>query len=170
MEETKSLEEIKNIFDKPVATQDDKKADKDKLLDSMFDQAVMHNMQNDQDLQEKVLGTAKSYTETKMQVISTDVDTERKKAIFNNQKSACESYGFTENTTPIWAIKFMNIGYNIMLAIWLIIGTFTFMPVIFIFKKVKVLIKQAWLSILVAILIYLAFTVAVPLIATYIKF
>ena len=65
-----------------------------------------------------------------------------KKANFNNKKDACESYGFNEKTTPIWATKFMSTGYSIMLAIWLFIGSFTFMPVIFIAKKMSVGLKK----------------------------
>ena len=93
-----------------------------------------------------------------MQVIQTNVDTEQKEANFNNKKDACESYGFNEKTTPIWATKFMSIGYSIMLSIWLFIGTFTFMPVIFIAKKMSVGLKKTWIAVVFAIILYLGIT------------
>ena len=133
---------------------------KDLLVDNMFEQAVIHEVANNQELKDKVLDTAKVYTETKMQTIATDVDTEHKEAVFNNKKDACESYGFNESRTPIWAINFMSVGYNIMLAIWLFIGSFTFMPIIFVAKKISVGIKNVWLAGIIALLIYLSFTLA----------
>lgn len=144
------------------------KSTKDLLVDNMFEQAVIHEVVNNQELKDKVLDTAKVYTETKMQTIATDVDTEHKEAVFNNKKDACESYGFNEKRTPIWAIKFMNVGYSIMLALWLFVGTFTYMPIIFIAKKISVGIKNTWIAGLVAVIIYLGVTLA-PLLATIIK-
>jgi hypothetical protein len=144
------------------------KSTKDKLVDNMFEQAVIHEVANNKELKDKVLDTAKIYTETKMQTIATDVDTEHKEAVFNNKKDACESYGFNEKRTPIWAIKFMSVGYNIMLAIWLFIGSFTFMPIIFVAKKISVGIKSVWIAGVIAVLLYLGVTLA-PILATILK-
>lgn len=144
------------------------KSTKDKLVDNMFEQAVIHEVATNKELKDKVLDTAKVYTETKMQTIATDVDTEHKEAVFNNKKDACESYGFNEKRTPIWAIKFMSFGYNIMLAIWLFIGTFTFMPIIFVAKKISVGIKSTWIAGVVAVLLYLGITLA-PVLVSVLK-
>jgi hypothetical protein len=156
-----------NIFEKrkqEIATQEPPKVDeKNELIEGMFKDGIKYQVANNKELQDKVLDTAKTYTETKMQVIQTNVDTEHKEAVFNNKKDACESYGFNEKTTPIWATKFMAIGYSIMLAIWLFIGSFTFMPVIFVAKKISVGLKKTWIAVLFAILIYLG-VVLLPLI------
>ena len=109
-----------NIFEKrkqEIATVEPPKDEKNELIEGMFKDGIKYQVANNEDLQNKVLETAKTYTETKMQVIQTTVDTEHKEAVFNNKKDACESYGFNEKTTPIWATKFMAIGYSIMLAI-----------------------------------------------------
>lgn len=144
------------------------KSTKEKLVDNMFEQAVIHEVATNKDLKTKVLDTAKTYTETKMQTIATDVDSEYKEAVFNNKKDACESYGFNEKKTPIWAIKVMNIGYSVMLAIWLLIGTFTFMPIIFVAKKISVGIKCTWIAGVIAILLYLLVTLA-PILTSVLK-
>ena len=88
-----------------------------------------------------------------------------KEANFNNKKDACESYGFNEKTTPIWATKLMTFGYNIMLAIYLFVASFTVMPVIFLTKKISVAIKKTWIAILFALGIYLCVTFVPVLVA-----
>lgn len=128
------------------------------LVENMFNQAIVHEVANNDELKEKVLETAKTYVDTEMQTISTKVETKNKEAIFDNNKDACESYGFNEKTTPKWAVAFMRWGYNVILALWLFIGSFTFMPVIFVAKKISVGIKHTWLAGLLALLIYLGVT------------
>lgn len=160
--------EITNLFEtkKQEIIEQPKNTDiKNELIDGMFNEGIKYQVQNNEELKNRVLETAQTYTETKMQVIKTNVDTEHKEAIFNNRKDACESYGFNEKTTPIWATKCMSIGYSVMLAIWLFIGTFTFMPVIFIAKKLSVGLKRTWLAVLFAITLYLLVTIVPLLVA-----
>lgn len=182
--EEKELEQMQNeldkkknevqavsIFDKKkqeIAPVEQKVDEKNELIDGMFKEGIKYQVANNDDLKEKVLDTAKKYTETKMQVIQTNVDTEQKEANFNNKRDACESYGFNEKTTPIWATKFMSIGYSIMLSIWLFIGTFTFMPVIFIAKKMSVGLKKTWIAVVFAIILYLGITF-VPILLTLLR-
>ena len=124
------------------------------LVENMFEQAVVHQVANDKDLNQKVLSTAKTYTETKMETIKTKVETEKKEAVFDSNKDACESYGFNEKTTPTWAISCMRWGYNAMLAIYVFVASFTVMPVIFLMKKIQVAVKKTWIAIVLALLIY----------------
>ncbi|NCU39920.1 hypothetical protein EOL99_03440 [Candidatus Falkowbacteria bacterium] len=158
----------RNVFDKrelEVVKEENKLDEKNELINDMFKDGIKYQVANNIDLQNKVLETAKTYTETKMKVIETNVDTENKEANFNNKKDACESYGFNEKTTPIWATKFMSIGYSVMLSIWLFIGSFTFMPVIFIAKKMSVGLKKTWLAVVFAIILYFGITFVPILIA-----
>ena len=115
-EKENSLHLSQNIFENrkestnsavPVADK------KEQLVENMFEQAVVHEVANNAELQDNVLETAKVYTSTKMQTIKTKVDTEHKEAVFDNRKDACESYGFNEKTTPIWATRVMSWGYNV---------------------------------------------------------
>ena len=145
-----------------------RKSQKDELVDSMFEQAVVHEVTNNEELKGKVLETAKDFVNTKADIIRTNVNTEQKEANFNNKKDACESYGFNEKTTPIWATNMMTFGYNIMLAIWLFIGSFTFMPVIFIAKKIAVGLKRTWIAVIFAILLYLGVTF-VPILLAFLR-
>lgn len=160
-----------SIFDKKKAVsvvEEKPKKESDELVNNMFNEAVKYEVANNEELQDEVLDTAKQFTKTKMQIIKTDVDTEHKEAVFNNRKDACESYGFSEKTTPTWATKAMTWGYNVMLAIWLFVGTFTFMPVIFIAKKMAVGLKKTWLAVIFAIILYLGITF-VPLLLALLR-
>lgn len=179
MEENKEIELMpieqirqQNLFAKqPVPQEEPEKPQndgKELLVQELFEQAVVHEVANNEELQNKVLATAKKFTDTKMKVIEQNVDSEHKEANFNNKKDACESYGFNEKMTPIWATKFMSVGYSVMLAIWLFIGTFTYMPVIFITKKLSVGIKHTWIAIVFALVLYLAVTF-VPIILALLK-
>ena len=138
------------------------------LVENMFNQAVVHEVANNAELNKKVLTTAKKFTETKMQTIGTDVDTEHKAAVFNNNKDACECYGCNETTTPTWAVNFMKVGYNSMLGIYLFVAAFTIMPVLFLGKKIQVAVKKTWIAILLAFLIYAA-VVFTPIITALVK-
>ena len=156
--EEKKKQEV-SIFEKKEGKQEVAVVDKkEQLVEDMFEQAVIHQISNNDDLKENVLTTAETYTKTKMKTIQTNVETENKEAEFNNKKDACESYGFNEKTTPIWATRFMSFGYNIMLAIYLFIASFTVMPVIFLMKKIQVAVKKGWLAIIMALIIYLGVT------------
>lgn len=160
-EQVKSNENAMNVFEQKkeeIANAPVKVDEKGKLVEDMFKDGIKYQVAHNSELQEQVLETAKTYTNTKMQIIQTDVDTEYKEAVFNNRKDACESYGFNETTTPVWATKIMSIGYSIMLAIWLLVGSFTFMPVIFIAKKMAVGLKKTWIAVIFALLIYLGVT------------
>lgn len=170
-EEIKASENAVNIFEKKkeeIANAPVKVDEKGTLVQEMFKDGIKYQVANNQELQEQVLETAKTYTTTKMQIIQTDVDTEYKEAVFNNRKDACESYGFNEKTTPVWATKVMSIGYSIMLAIWLLVGSFTFMPVIFIAKKMAVGLKKTWIAVIFALLIYLGVTF-IPILLALLK-
>lgn len=167
--EEKQSQEI-DIFkpkEQPIA--EVKEQDKNQqLVEGMFNQAILHEVANNEELKENVLDAAKVYVDTEMQTIKTKVDTKNKEAVFDNNKDACESYGFNEKTTPKWAVGFMRWGYNVILAIWLFIGSFTFMPVIFVAKKISVGIKKTWLAGLIALLIYLGVTLT-PIVLAIIR-
>ena len=158
MELQRQVADKQSLFEKKQEVAKPAESKKNELVETMFEQAIEYEVQNNEELKENVLETAKTFVGTKMQTIATNVDTEHKEAVFNNRKDACESYGFNEKTTPIWATKFMSVGYSIMLAIWLFIGSFTFMPVIFIAKKISVGLRRTWLAVIFAILLYLGVT------------
>lgn len=152
------------VFDKPKETAvEEKEVDtKDEILNTLLNQGVVHEIKNNEELQKEVLDTAKVVAETKMKVFRNKADKEHKKAVFENNEAACSCYGFKEKSIPLWAVTLMNIGYSIMLFIWWLVGTFTFMPVVFIFSKIQVGLKHTWMAVILSVLIYLAVAVGIP--------
>lgn len=168
--EEKKQEQSLSVFDKRKqneVTQVEPKQDKNgELVEQLFQEGIKHQIQNNVALQDKVLETAEHYVQNKADTLKNNVEAEKKESEYNNNKDACEAYGFNEKRTPRWAISFMKWGYNIVLAIYLFIASFTVMPIIFLFKKISIAVKHTWLAIVFALFIYLFIVVGIPLIAT----
>lgn len=139
------------------------------LVESAFQQAVVHKVATDEAVQTELLDSAGKVIKNKTSAIRERADQEEKEAYFNNRKGACDCFGYNEATTPKWAVNVMNIWHNVMTALWLFIGFFTFAPVTFVAKKITVIFKKTWLAVLVALVLYLAVTVGIPLLTVYLK-
>lgn len=140
----------------------------EEFINSLFNKSVFEQAENNQNLKEKVSNTAEQYAQTRIEAIKKSTEKEEKKALFDNNKDMCECYGFDEVTTTKFLVNFMKIGYSAMSILWIIIGTFTFMPIIFVSKKLTVVVKKLWLAIVIAVLTY-GVAVIAPFIMTFIK-
>lgn len=169
--EQKKQEQSLSVFDKrkqaEISQIQQPKPDRNnELVEQLFQAGIEHQIQNNTALQDKVLETAEQFVQNKADTLKNNVEAEKKESEYNNNKDACEAYGFNEKRTPRWAISFMKWGYNIILAIYLFIASFTVMPVIFLFKKISVAVKHTWVAIVFALLVYLFIVVGIPLIVT----
>lgn len=126
------------------------------MVEQAFTQAVVATVTNDEKVQSEILQGAEKVIQNKTEEIKARAEREAKEAHFNNKKSACECFGYNETTTEKWAVSLMGFWHNFITAIWIIIGMFTFAPITFVAKKLSVIIKTAWLAVLVAIVIYVA--------------
>lgn len=132
------------------------------LVESAFNQAVVHTVTNSEDVQKELLDSANQVIHNKVNAVKEKADLEEKEAHFNNKKGACECFGYNEATTEKWAVDFMNFWHNIATAVWIFVGCFTFAPVVFIAKKITVIFKKTWLAIIFALLIYFG-VLAIPI-------
>lgn len=162
--ERKAVAEVPVIkFNNPAPVDDVSANDRaSQLVESAFSQAIINQVNENKELQEELLDSADAVVRNKVNAIKSLADAEDKETHFNNKKGACECFGYNETTTEKWAVNTMNVWHNIMTAIWLFIGFFTFAPVTFIAKKIAVIFKKAWLAVLLAVIIYLA-VILVPL-------
>ena len=138
----------------------------DDLVGNLMNSAIISTISNDESIKNKVVDTAKTVIDTKIETTKVQADTENKQAHFNNNKSACECYGYEEDTTEKWAVRMMAWGHNVMTALWIIFGWFSFMPITFVTKKIHNIVKHTWLAILIAVLIYGFVVIGLPLITT----
>lgn len=139
-----------------------------KMVNAAFDQAVVAQVENDENLQKELLDGAKQVIENKVNAIKDEAEREDKAAHFNNKKDACECFGYSEKTTEKWAVNYMNAWHNVFNGIWITIGMVTFAPITFIGRKLKVIFKHTWLAMVIAVIIYLA-VVFVPILMALIK-
>lgn len=140
------------------------------LVGDAFNSAAIATIKNDEALKDKILDTAKDCVEKEVDKIKTDTNTRNTASKFDSAADACSCYCFDkkEKTTPIWAVRFMKGGYNLVLLIYLIFATFTVLPITFLFKKIQVGIKMTWLAIALAVVIYLCFTLG-PVLVTLLR-
>lgn len=146
-------------------------AGKDKateLVENAFSQAIVNRVVENENVQADLLNSADTVIHNKLNAIKAKADQEDKESHFNNKKGACECFGYNEATTEKWAVNVMNFWHNIMTAIWLFIGFFTFAPITFVAKKITVIFKKTWIAVLLAIIIYVI-VIATPIVTTFLK-
>ena len=163
--EIKTLEEIKFNLDKKKEEEAPKPDKAGAMVEAAFEQAVVVQVQNDEEVQKQLLEGAKNTVQNKVDAIKERAELEAKEAHFNNRRDACECFGYNEKTTEKWAVNYMNFWHNIFTAIWITIGMVTFAPITFIGRKIKVIFKATWLAMLIAVLVWLAVTFVPVLIA-----
>ena len=159
------IQKRKVEFEKPQKQAQDTAVE---LVESAFNQAVVHKVANDESVQQELLDSASKVIHNKMNAVKARADKEDKETHFNNKKGACECFGYNETTTDKWAVNVMSFWHNIMTAIWICIGCFTFAPITFVAKKIKVIFKATWLCIVLALLIYFG-VLAIPFLQVLLK-
>ena len=149
--------EVKRVQDVPVIhfTEESKPSVAEATMQNIVGQAVIRQMSNDE-TQQRVLKTADKVIKTQISKIENQVEQGEKEAVFSNNKDACDLYGIDEKTVPKWVVNIAKLVQNFWYFIWLIIGAATIAPVVFLGKKIKVVIKKTWVAMLFAVLIYIA--------------
>lgn len=127
------------------------------VVEQIFNGAVVQAVTNDNAIKEEIVDSAKDAIHNKTRAIKDQMEAEAKEAHFNNNKGACECFGFTETSTEKWAVTIMKMWYRIMTVIWIIVGFVTYAPITFIAQKIGVIIKKTWLAVVVSGLIYVIF-------------
>lgn len=152
-------------FDKKEITETPNKSIANELIDYSLGEAVKHKITNDDNVKGRLLNTADKVIDNAMNVAESEADTADKKAFFDNKKGACECWGYSESTTNKKFVKVMAFIFDIFTAIWIAIGAVTFAPIVFVAKKIQVIVKKTWVAVIFAILIYLAVILAPTLTA-----
>lgn len=133
-------------------------------MNEIVGQAVIHQMGNESTKQ-RVLKTADKVIGTEMSKIENKAEQGEKEAIFQNNKDACDLYGIDEKTVPKWVVQIAKKTQDFWYLIWLIIGSFTIAPIVFLGKKIKVIIKRTWIAMVFATIIYAAI-ILIPILTT----
>lgn len=145
---TEITEAFQNKTPEPLKT--------DELIESSINTAIISRITTDEKVQEKFIRTADTVIDNKLETEQSNAEKVAKKAHLQNNQDACDLYGIDENTVPKWVVNIAVKAQNFWYGFWLFIGFFTVAPIVFLSKKIKVVFKRTWVSVTIAILIYLA--------------
>ncbi len=152
-----------NLFERQPDSQVPEEDSSNKLVDSMFQAAVVTEVKQNEVLKQQVLDTAEHFVSTKMDTTKTKTETENSIAKVKRNEEAVSCYGLpSDKPLPGWALTWVNFGHSIMLGLYIFIASFTLMPILFLAKKINLGIKQTKWAIALAIILYLLVTIIVP--------
>lgn len=136
------------------------------LIGAVFNTAIVETVKHDDEVKGEIVDSAKDTIRNKTQAYKDNAEAEAKEAYFNNNKDACECFGFKEEKMlEKWAVKCMKVVYRVLLAVYIAIASFTLAPTIFILQRVRNAVKKTWLAIVLAVLIYTFIYFVLPYLA-----
>lgn len=135
------------------------------MVTDIFKQGVVHVVANDQQVQEKILDTAKKAVEDKVEAISDQTTKEAQVSAYDANSDACQNYGIMKDV-PKWKINMMKAGSAFWFIIYFIFASLTVAPITIFVKGLVGVIKQVWIAVVVAILFYLVVAVGIPYLIT----
>lgn len=160
------------FFDKKEkeSKQVDLPAEQDKaaeLVKTVLHAGIVHKVQNDESVREKVLSTADKVISTRLDVEKNNAEKADKRAYFEANEDACTYFGYDEKTTAKSHVKMMRAWSWVFNALYIItIGFFVVAPIVFFVSKLRVAVEKSWVVILLSVLIYLAVVLS-PFILTW---
>ena len=131
------------------------------MVTDIFKQGVVHVVANEQEVQEKILDTAKKAVEDKVEAISYQTTKEAQVSAYDANSDACENYGIMKDV-PKWKINMMKAGSAFWFVVYFIFASLTVAPITIFVKGLVGVIKQVWLAVVVAIIFYLLVAVGIP--------
>lgn len=91
--------------------------------------------------------------ETEQKTEETNTKDKQDEAAFERNSAACKLFAISEKS-PLWQQKMMRGVYDFIFILWFIFCIPTIVPIMFISFRLKNIIKYAWLTVVIAILIY----------------
>ena len=145
----------------------EEKKDTSEVIEKLQQEALLHAVKTDKATQEKLLDNAKKSAENEFYAMEQKSIAKKQEATYNANEEACRNYGI-DKAVALWQIKLMKIGSAIWFILYFIIATFTIAPIMVFFKGIKSFIKQTWLAVIFALLLYLVLSVVIPILSIYV--
>ena len=149
MEDELIVEQVNPIVpaDNPTMTED--------MVEQAHAAATAVLITNSDPIKKEIIQGAEKVVKNKTKAITERSELEAKKALFESNKGACACFGFDEETTERWAVTTMKIWNGVMTFLWILAGSITFAPVVFISGKLGCIIKKTWVTVILAIVLYI---------------
>ena len=173
MDEIKPIEDIQqdlNIsFFNDEKKEENKKEETNKtkeIITKVHEQATIDIVKNDKEVQQKILDKAHTSIDRELDTLD-QVEKERnQKATYDANREACEIFGIDKDVAT-WKVKLMRFGDNIWFLVYYVVAFVTIAPINRFAKGIKAFIKQSWLVIIVAILMWALIFVGIPIITAW---
>lgn len=144
------------------------KDDPDKIIADIHKAAIINQVQTDEATNKKFIEQAKKTVDNELGSINQENIAKRQKATYNANLEACRCYG-VEAAVPLWQIYLMRAGHAVWFVIYFLFASVTICPINVFVTGINAFIKRTWLSIVIAVLIYVSVVVLVPILTTYLK-
>ena len=141
--------------------------DTKELIDDLHKSAIVSEVKNNQDIQDKFVSQARKSVGNELYSINQENVSRRQKTTYDANREACKLYGIDEHV-PLWQIRLMKFGSSIWFIVYWIFATLTIAPINIFFKGIKSFIKNSFLVFIIAVLCYLIIVIGIPLIISLI--
>lgn len=132
------------------------------VIEKIHKSAVLYQAKENEEVNKRFVDQAKKTVEAELDTIDQQNQAKRQQATYNANKEACRCYGI-EDAVPLWQIRLMRFGHSIWFIIYWIFATVTICPINVFVTGINAFIKRTWLSILIALLIYILAVIVLPI-------
>lgn len=143
-----------------------KNASTQEMVQVLKNQKAMDLLQNDEATQKQIEEHTKQEIADQLDIDKDKTANTKAKTKFEGNEEACKVYG-VEKSVPLWQQKMMSIGAGIWFVIYFIFASFTVAPLSTFALKLNVIFKKMWVSIAVAIGIYVVCAILIPFLLAY---
>ncbi|MCL2598898.1 MAG: hypothetical protein FWD76_03195 [Firmicutes bacterium] len=144
-----------------------KGTDTAELLNATTNQTAINLISSDENVKKRVTDNAKDIVDSHLTAQKATAQKIQNEATFDVNKNACQVY-CVESTVPQWQQKMMKMGAGFWFVVYFIVASVTIAPISTFALKLNVLFKNIWIAVIVAVLVYVAAVVLVPLIIRWI--
>lgn len=134
-------------------------------INALKNKEVMNLFKTDDEIKNKITESAKQDIQDNIDINNQDNKNKKAKKKFEGNKEACKIYG-VEDTVPLWQQALMSIGSAFWFVIYFIVATLTIAPISTFTMKLNTIFKKMWVSIVLAVVIYVAVVLTLPILMT----
>lgn len=131
-------------------------------INALKNKEVMNLFKTDDEIKNKITESAKQDIQDNIDINNQDNKNKKAKKKFEGNKEACKIYG-VEDTVPLWQQALMSIGSAFWFVIYFIVATLTIAPISTFTMKLNTIFKKLWVSIVLAVVIYVAVVLTLPI-------
>lgn len=138
------------------------------IVDILHKEAIVTTVSNDEEVKEKIINQGKKSIDSQLKTLHYENVAKEQKATYDANVEACKAFGI-DSQVPTWQINMMKISHSVCFVLYWIFASITICPISVFFKGIKSFVKNVWLSVLFAILLYLIIAIGIPVIITLLK-